>query len=123
MLHEISDLIRCSAVFLPADPARTGRIAFWHPDGETAAVAGLAAPDALPGISALPGPSGLPGLSAIAADPAARIEELTVLTPALRTVTVSAVTLPVRAALPFLTRARAAALSGPEPSRTAPAFW
>jgi superfamily II DNA or RNA helicase len=32
-LPALSALIRCSAVFLPGDPARTGRIAFWHPDG------------------------------------------------------------------------------------------
>ncbi|WP_406152608.1 DEAD/DEAH box helicase [Streptomyces sp. NBC_01023] len=32
-LSEIAQLSRCSAVFLPADPARTGRVAFWHPDG------------------------------------------------------------------------------------------
>ncbi|MGW0551451.1 hypothetical protein [Streptomyces altiplanensis] len=32
-LSEISELTRCSAVFLPADPARTGKVAFWHSDG------------------------------------------------------------------------------------------
>src|SRR5690606_31039137 len=26
-------LTHCSAVFVPGDPARTGRVAFWHPDG------------------------------------------------------------------------------------------
>ncbi|CAM5458546.1 DEAD/DEAH box helicase OS=Streptomyces cyaneofuscatus OX=66883 GN=G3I52_08240 PE=4 SV=1 [Streptomyces cyaneofuscatus] len=26
---------RCSAVFIPADPSRTGLIAFWNPDGST----------------------------------------------------------------------------------------
>ncbi|WUJ83683.1 DEAD/DEAH box helicase [Streptomyces sp. NBC_00377] len=29
---EISELARCSAVFLPGTPARTGRVAFWRPD-------------------------------------------------------------------------------------------
>ncbi|MFI8091693.1 DEAD/DEAH box helicase [Streptomyces sp. NPDC086080] len=29
----LSELIHCSAVFIPGDPARTGRVAFWHPDG------------------------------------------------------------------------------------------
>jgi superfamily II DNA or RNA helicase len=31
---ELSELAHCCAVFLPSDPARTGRIAFWRPDGE-----------------------------------------------------------------------------------------
>ncbi|MEU0005908.1 DEAD/DEAH box helicase [Streptomyces sp. NPDC006314] len=31
---ELSELARCRAVFLPADPARTGRLAFWRPGGE-----------------------------------------------------------------------------------------
>ncbi len=34
MLSEISDLIHHSAVFLPADPARGGRIALWRTDGK-----------------------------------------------------------------------------------------
>ncbi|MCX4515449.1 DEAD/DEAH box helicase [Streptomyces sp. NBC_01619] len=33
-LSETSRLTHCSAVFLPSDPPRAGRIAFWHPDGE-----------------------------------------------------------------------------------------
>lgn len=54
-LSEISALAGCSVVFLPSDPSRTGRLAFWHPDGSsppqgpgepgTLTVAG---PDALP---------------------------------------------------------------------------
>ncbi|WP_031081229.1 SNF2 helicase-associated domain-containing protein, partial [Streptomyces sp. NRRL WC-3549] len=32
-LDEIDELSRCSAVFLPADPARTGLVAFWDTDG------------------------------------------------------------------------------------------
>ncbi|MGI5448469.1 hypothetical protein ACQEVM_22420 [Streptomyces sp. CA-243310] len=31
MLPEISELMRCSATFLPADPPREGRLAFWLP--------------------------------------------------------------------------------------------
>ncbi|WP_346010950.1 hypothetical protein, partial [Streptomyces sp. SID5606] len=31
---EISALADCCAVFLPGDPARTGTVAFWRPDGE-----------------------------------------------------------------------------------------
>ncbi|GAA2958011.1 MULTISPECIES: SNF2-related protein [Streptomyces] len=32
-LAEIDELARCSAVFLPADPTRTGLVAFWDTDG------------------------------------------------------------------------------------------
>ncbi|MFJ2788020.1 MULTISPECIES: SNF2-related protein [unclassified Streptomyces] len=82
-------LARHSAVFLPADPPRAGRIAFWSADGE-------------------PLPE-LPHGSA----------ELTVVDGAeLRAVTVPAYTLPVRDALPLLTRARFAEGASP-----AAAFW
>ncbi|MEU5076635.1 DEAD/DEAH box helicase [Streptomyces asoensis] len=30
---DLSELSRCSALFLPGDPARTGHVAFWRPDG------------------------------------------------------------------------------------------
>ncbi|QEV10068.1 ATP-dependent helicase [Streptomyces prasinus] len=73
-------MARCSAVFVPGDPARTGRMAFWRPDGSAPPV-----PDR------------------------GRIEELTVVVPGgegVRAVGVPAVLLPVRAALPALTRAR-----------------
>lgn len=76
----IAELARCCAVFVPADPARTGHVAFWRPDG--------AAP---PVTTASTG-------------------EVTVVVPGdedVETVTVPAVLLPVRAALPVLTRARA----------------
>ncbi|MFG2570021.1 DEAD/DEAH box helicase [Streptomyces sp. NPDC048567] len=54
-LSEISALAGCSVVFLPSDPSRTGRLAFWHPDGssppdgpgETGTLT-VAGPDALP---------------------------------------------------------------------------
>ncbi|GAA3777363.1 DEAD/DEAH box helicase [Streptomyces coacervatus] len=77
---EISELTRCCAVFVPGDPARTGRVAFWRPDG-TAPVP-LAAGSAEDLAVVLPGGDGV---------------EL---------VEVPAVLLPVRAALPVLTRAR-----------------
>ncbi|MCB5168390.1 DEAD/DEAH box helicase [Streptomyces bambusae] len=97
MLHdEISGLIHCSAAFLPGDPARSGRIAFWDSDG------GL--------------------VDVVPAGPAVA-EELTVLTPALETAAVPAVTLPVGAALPLLTRIRAAARGDAGLARSAPAFW
>ncbi|MFI1226710.1 MULTISPECIES: DEAD/DEAH box helicase [unclassified Streptomyces] len=85
---EIAELSRCSALFVPADPARTGRIAFWNPDGST--------------------PSDHHGTSS----------ELTVVEADLRPRTVSALHLPVRDALPVLTRARAVADASP-----ATAFW
>ncbi|WP_406438689.1 DEAD/DEAH box helicase [Streptomyces sp. NBC_01613] len=77
---EISELARCCAVFVPGDPARTGRVAFWRPDGT--------APPAVAAGSA---------------------EDLTVVLPAddgVELVGVPAVLLPMRAALPVLTRAR-----------------
>ncbi|MEU9954318.1 DEAD/DEAH box helicase [Streptomyces sp. NPDC050982] len=89
---EISELARCCAVFMPADPARTGSVAFWTPDGE-----------------------GPPAVDSGA------VEELTVALPGedgVELVTVPAVVLPVRAALPVLTRARAAAHA-----HRATAFW
>jgi superfamily II DNA or RNA helicase len=85
---EIAELSRCSAVFVPADPARTGRIAFWNPDGSTPA------------------------------DTLGTSPELTVVGADLRPRTVSALFLPVRDALPVLTRARAVAQASP-----ATAFW
>ncbi|MFJ6692939.1 DEAD/DEAH box helicase [Streptomyces sp. NPDC091294] len=89
---EISALTDCCAVFLPGDPARTGTIAFWRPDGEA------------PGTV----PSGTPG-------------SLSVVLPAddgVAAVSVPAVLLPVRAALPVLTRARADAAG-----HRASVFW
>ncbi|MDQ0792315.1 DEAD/DEAH box helicase [Streptomyces sp. B1I3] len=82
-INEISELSRCSAVFLPADPARTGRIAFWNPDGSTP-----------------PGDAGSP-------------EELTVVGSDVRPYVVPALSMPVPDALPVLTRARAGAHASP----------
>ncbi|MEV6587192.1 DEAD/DEAH box helicase [Streptomyces acidicola] len=89
---EIAGLACCCAVFVPADPARTGHVAFWRPDG--------AAPPA---------------------QTAGSTDAVTVVVPGdqdVETVTVPAVLLPVRAALPVLTRARAAA-----GAHRATAFW
>ncbi|SCE56478.1 hypothetical protein GA0115253_107351, partial [Streptomyces sp. Termitarium-T10T-6] len=85
---EIAELSRCSAVFVPADPARTSMIAFWAPDGSTPC------------------------------DTSGTVSELTVIEADLRPRTVSALFLPVRDALPVLTRARATAQASP-----ATAFW
>lgn len=79
-------------MFVPADPSRTGSVAFWHPDGD-------APPEVTSGSA----------------------EDLTVVLPAgedVDLVTVPAVFLPVRAALPVLTRARAAAQA-----HRAASFW
>ncbi|MFE0798802.1 DEAD/DEAH box helicase [Streptomyces sp. NPDC058812] len=77
---EIAELAHCCAVFVPGEPARTGRVAFWRPDGEAPAAISSGATENL--TVALPdgdgvGPVGVP-----------------------------AVLLPVRTALPLLTRAR-----------------
>lgn len=87
-LSEISALSACSVVFLPGDPSRTGRVAFWHPDGSSP-------PDA-------------PG----------HVEELAVVGTDARAYAVPARLLPVRDALPVLTRARASAHAS-----DAAAFW
>ncbi|MEU3840161.1 SNF2-related protein [Streptomyces sp. NPDC028635] len=74
------ELARCSVVFVPGDPPRTGAVAFWRPDG-----AALAAP--------------APG----------SVTDLTVVQPAehgVERVAVPALLLPVRTALPVLTHAR-----------------
>ncbi|QIK05448.1 DEAD/DEAH box helicase [Streptomyces sp. ID38640] len=44
---QLSALPQCAAVFLPSDPPRAGRIAFWRPDGEPMGDAslGVALPD------------------------------------------------------------------------------
>nr|WP_203600864.1 DEAD/DEAH box helicase [Streptomyces sp. SID10853] len=78
-LSEIARLSRCSAVFLPADPARTGRVAFWHPDGSE--------PPTSPGS----------------------IEELLVVGGDTRPHSVQATVLTVQEALPVLSRGRGAA--------------
>lgn len=87
-LSEVSALSACSVVFLPGDPFRAGRIAFWHPDGS-------APPD---------GPGS--------------VEELAVVGTDAWVYDVPALLLPVRDALPVLTRARLA----PHASGAA-AFW
>ncbi|PSJ27979.1 ATP-dependent helicase, partial [Streptosporangium nondiastaticum] len=86
---EISRLAHCSAVFLPGDPARTGRVAFWLPGSE---------PPASPG--------GVEDLTIAVADG-----------DGVATTTVRAAVLPVRDAVPVLTRARAARAD------EAAAFW
>ncbi|MGW2090472.1 ATP-dependent helicase, partial [Streptomyces sp. NPDC001880] len=87
-LSEISALSACSVVFRPGDPSRTGQVAFWHPDGSSP-------PD---------GPGSVVELTVVGADTQAY--------------TVPARMLPVRDALPVLTRARTSAHAS-----DAAAFW
>ncbi|MFD3499688.1 DEAD/DEAH box helicase [Streptomyces sp. NPDC058678] len=89
---QISELAGCCALFVPGDPARTGRVAFWRTDG--------VAPPAVA---------------------AGTVEDLAVVLPGddgVERVSVPAVLLPVRAALPVLTRARAC-----EHAHRASAYW
>ncbi|MFI6108403.1 SNF2-related protein [Streptomyces sp. NPDC051310] len=85
---------RSRAVFLPGDPPRAGRVAFYLPDPRESADS--------------PGAAGAAGAA----------EELTVITDEGVTGTVRALALPVRDALPVLTRARLHAGAAPSV-----AFW
>ncbi|MFE9569119.1 SNF2-related protein [Streptomyces sp. NPDC006692] len=76
---QLAELARCRVAFLPADPPRTGRVAFWHPDGEE--------PPTAPGT----------------------VENLTVVDADVTPQDVPALLLSVQDALPVLTRARASA--------------
>ncbi|MCJ0874599.1 DEAD/DEAH box helicase [Streptomyces sp. AP-93] len=87
MLPTISGLIPCSAVFLPAEPARDGRIAFWRADPA----------------------------EGLQLDGQGAAEQLTIIAPDLRRTTVTALVLPLAEALPLLTRVRAAASAGAAP--------
>ena len=89
---EISELARCRAVFMPADPARCGVVAFWVPDGDDPPAIGSGSVEEL--TVALPGEDGVELMAR------------------------SAVVLPVRTALPVLTRARAVSHA-----HRATAFW
>ncbi|MFD9030645.1 SNF2-related protein [Streptomyces sp. NPDC059567] len=107
--QRIDELARCSAVFLPSDPPRAGRIAFWSPDGVPTADR--------PPTDQLPADH----LPAVADAPTVMADELTVVTAVaddVRPHTVPALLLPVRDALPVLTRARFSDASSP-----ATAFW
>ncbi|MER5766541.1 DEAD/DEAH box helicase [Streptomyces sp. NPDC001985] len=89
-------------VFLPGDPARTGRVAFWHPGGATD-------PDSGPATDRGTGPDTGPLLDT---------DRLTVVQDDARPRAVPALLLPVSAALPVLTRART--VEGASPSAV---FW
>ncbi|MFF3331813.1 DEAD/DEAH box helicase [Streptomyces sp. NPDC002888] len=89
---EISELARCCAVFVPGEPARTGGVAFWYPDGGAPPAVATGSVEEL--VVVLPGGDGVEAVS------------------------VPALLLPVRTALPVLTRARADAHG-----HRATAFW
>ncbi|WP_262413163.1 SNF2-related protein [Actinacidiphila acidipaludis] len=98
LLAALPQLAAGEAVFLPADPPRLGRIAFWAPEDSGAA---------LPELGVAP-------------------EELTVVRPDaagtdVREVRVPAVVVPVEQAVPLLTRCRALGTSGRASAGTA--FW
>ncbi|MFE5618624.1 DEAD/DEAH box helicase [Streptomyces sp. NPDC056524] len=87
--QRLDELVRCSAVFLPADPPRAGHIAFWSPEGT-------------------PPADGLPATE----------DRLTVVADDVRPQSVAAALIPVRDALPLLTRARFSDGASPATS-----FW
>ncbi|MFV0126555.1 SNF2-related protein [Streptomyces sp. HMX112] len=96
-LPDVSRLSGCPALFLPADPARTGRVAFLASGGD--------------GGDLRPSP-------ASGGCASGSVEELTVVGDDARPRSVSALLVPVRDALPVLTRARV--IPGASPSA---AFW
>ncbi|MEU0693114.1 DEAD/DEAH box helicase [Streptomyces niveus] len=112
---QITELARCHALFLPADPARTGRIAFWHPDG-AAPPEWPAPPDTSDSTDSTDATESTD--PADSAGPTPSFADLTVVGDDVRLRTVPALLLPVRDALPVLTRARASAHASP-----ATAFW
>ncbi|MEU9994038.1 DEAD/DEAH box helicase [Streptomyces sp. NPDC050848] len=103
--QRLDELARCSAVFLPADPPRAGRVAFWSPDWT---------PDGSPAGAASSTPDGAPQTDGLPET----VDRLTVVAEDVRPRTVPAVLLPVRDALPLLTRARFSDGASP-----ATAFW
>ncbi|MEU6663424.1 DEAD/DEAH box helicase [Streptomyces sp. NPDC046821] len=102
-LPEISELVRCCAVFVPADPAREGSVAFWRPDGGRPPHTDAGTPRELSLAVPVDG-----GVERDAVPFGSGVERNNV----------PAVLLPVRAALPVLTRARACA-----DASTSAAFW
>lgn len=107
-------LLRCAAVFLPAELPRDGRIAFWDPEGRPLPDLG----DLWSGVGTSAGPAG----AAEADGSGVRASEITVVTVVqasgttpvrrhdeqadVRRITVPALLLPVAEAVPLLARAR-----------------
>lgn len=92
-------LSHCAALFLPAEPARAGRMAFWLPTSDDAPAAGL--PDHSRGTPA----------DLTVADPGGGVRD------------VPALLLPAADAVPVLTRARAAHAAGAHGVHPAAVFW
>ncbi|MDT0460936.1 DEAD/DEAH box helicase [Streptomyces sp. DSM 41527] len=112
----LSALSRCAAVFLPSDPPRAGRVAFWRPDGAPVEEAGGAG-------GATAGEDGAPDRDGGTTDREARAAgPLKVVLPdedgGVSLCEVPALLLTVAEAVPVLTRARAARGTHP-----AAAFW
>ncbi|WP_411108843.1 SNF2-related protein [Streptomyces sp. c-19] len=118
------ELVRHSAVFLPADPPRASRIAFWSPDGEPLPDREPSPDDELgrPLRDARNGRDTDSSSNLVAGSPPCLRPtgaEITVVDGAdLRPVTVPALTLSVRDALPLLARARFSDTASPST-----AFW
>ncbi|MCK1798115.1 DEAD/DEAH box helicase [Streptomyces sp. XM4193] len=96
---QITALAQCAAVLLPGDPPRTSQIAFWHPDGEL--------PEEVRAMG------GTPPLTVALPDGTGGIVVRET----------SALRMPVAAAVPVLTRARAAATGSPSGAHPAAAHW
>ncbi|MEU7154310.1 SNF2-related protein [Streptomyces sp. NPDC045456] len=105
-------LARRAAVFLPADPARTGQVAFWRADG-TAGDEGPGWPTQSLTVAFPAAPGSGTGNEDGAGDGGGDGDG-----DGIQLIDVPAVVLPVADALPVLTRARAARTSDP-----AAAFW
>ncbi|MEU2075338.1 DEAD/DEAH box helicase [Streptomyces sp. NPDC013489] len=118
------ELTRHSAVFLPADPPRAGRIAFWSADGEVLPNADAGAAGAGGTTAPVVGSTaaGIPAIGTSLSDTTVVDSSVSYITvvdgESLRPVTVPARFLSVRDALPLLTRARFADSASP-----ASAFW
>ncbi|WP_413104863.1 DEAD/DEAH box helicase [Streptomyces sp. Inha503] len=112
---DIAELSRCTAVFLPGDPARTGRVAFWRPGGAPPPGPATGSAEELTVVVPVDGTDDAPHDDPTGPSPT---------TPDVRTHTVRALVLPLAEALPVLTRARArAAQAGPGRCDPATAFW
>ncbi|WP_406066887.1 DEAD/DEAH box helicase [Streptomyces sp. NBC_01077] len=116
-------LTRHSAVFLPADPPRAGRIAFWSPDGDTLPDRGSPSTDTRIEVGA--GAGEQVGIevevragAGVGAGVGAEVGLTVVDGESLRPVTVPSRALSVRDALPLLARARFSDTASP-----ASAFW
>ncbi|MEU1124794.1 SNF2-related protein [Streptomyces sp. NPDC005899] len=100
----VARLLRCAAVFLPAELPRDGRVAFWDPEGTV-------------GLAGAPWPGRAAGGGGVLPVALPDVSELTVLvrdaTEGARRRTVPALLLPVADAVPLLAHARQRAVAHP----------